>query len=280
MSALSYVVSLIPPEIVRELELARHGYKIYPQNGYFVPYRDGRSLQLPDNDRARRHAQIAQFSRCRRRRVRAMGRVARKARRRARPAARDDPAAPRFVATARSPRPGAARVDACAGSASSGVGDVTRLFTASIADLLDEWFTSPQMQGVLSVSGVIGTWAGPRSPGTAYVMAHHKIGDAGEGQLGSWGFPEGGMGAVSDALRARRPRQRRDRAHRRAGRAHRRARRPGSRRDARVRRGAPRRRRGRRDASEDHVPRPDRPQLPSPPTSSPRSSVGRREAER
>jgi phytoene dehydrogenase-like protein len=83
-----------------------------------------------------------------------------------------------------------------------GVADVTRLFTASIADLLDEWFVSPQMQGVLAVSGVIGTWAGPRSPGTAYVMAHHKIGDAGEGQLGSWGFPAGGMGAVSDALRA------------------------------------------------------------------------------
>ena len=71
----------------------------------------------------------------------------------------------------------------------------------SIADLLDEYFESPQMQGVLAVSGVIGTWAGPRSAGTAYVMAHHKIGDVGEGQLGSWGFPEGGMGAVSRALR-------------------------------------------------------------------------------
>ena len=82
-----------------------------------------------------------------------------------------------------------------------GTADVTRLFTMSIADLLDEFFTSPQMQGVLAVSGVIGTWAGPRSAGTAYVMAHHKIGDVGEGQLGSWGFPAGGMGGVSRALR-------------------------------------------------------------------------------
>jgi phytoene dehydrogenase-like protein len=57
------------------------------------------------------------------------------------------------------------------------------------------------MQGVLAVSGVIGTWAGPRSAGTAYVMAHHKIGDVGDGQLGSWGFPEGGMGGVTQALR-------------------------------------------------------------------------------
>src|SRR5690606_25144172 len=52
-----------------------------------------------------------------------------------------------------------------------------------------------------SVSGVIGTWAGPRSAGTAYVMAHHKIGDVGEGQMGSWGFPEGGMGGVTGAMR-------------------------------------------------------------------------------
>src|SRR5579862_1069820 len=63
MSALSYVVSLMPPEIVNELDLARHGYKIYPQNGYFVPYRDGRALQLPDHDPARRRDQIGQFSR-------------------------------------------------------------------------------------------------------------------------------------------------------------------------------------------------------------------------
>jgi phytoene dehydrogenase-like protein len=83
-----------------------------------------------------------------------------------------------------------------------GTADVTRLFTMSISDLLDEYFESPQMKGVLSVSGVIGTWAGPRSAGTAYVMAHHKIGDVGDGQLGTWGFPEGGMGGVTRALRS------------------------------------------------------------------------------
>jgi phytoene dehydrogenase-like protein len=83
-----------------------------------------------------------------------------------------------------------------------GVGDVTRLMTMSVADLLEERFESDALRGVLAVSGVIGTWAGPRSPGTAYVMAHHKMGDVGDGQLGSWGFPEGGMGAVTQALRA------------------------------------------------------------------------------
>jgi len=201
MSALSYVVSLIPPEIVRGLDLARHGYKIYPQHGYFVPYRDGRALQLPDNDLARRHAQIAQFSAADAdaydRWDGWLGRLARVL-------------APLLEQIP--PRVGSRRPHDLVDQAQlawqlrrlgvAGVGDVTRLFTSSIADLLDEWFTSPQLQGVLAVSGVIGVWAGPRSPGTAYVMAHHKIGDAGSGQIGSWGFPAGGMGAVSDALRA------------------------------------------------------------------------------
>jgi phytoene dehydrogenase-like protein len=80
------------------------------------------------------------------------------------------------------------------------IGDVTRLMTMSIADLLDDWFESPQVKSAMAVNGVIGTWAGPYEPGTAYVMAHHSIGDVGDGHLGNWGFPEGGMGAVSDAI--------------------------------------------------------------------------------
>ncbi|MGH3160099.1 MAG: phytoene desaturase family protein, partial [Streptosporangiaceae bacterium] len=80
------------------------------------------------------------------------------------------------------------------------IADVTRLMTMSIADLLDDWFESPQVKGALAVNGVIGTWAGPHEPGTAYVMAHHSIGDVGDGHLGNWGFQEGGMGAVSDAI--------------------------------------------------------------------------------
>jgi phytoene dehydrogenase-like protein len=201
MSSLSYVVSLIPAQIVQELELARHGYRVYPQHGYFVPYLDGRALQLPDDDPRRRHAQIAQFS------------------------AADADAYARWdtwltrlgqvlapLLEEIPPRLGSRRPGDLLDQAHlawqlrrlgvRGVGDVTRLFASSIADLLAEWFVSPQMHGVLSVSGVIGVWAGPRSPGTAYVMAHHKIGDAGGGHLGSWGFPAGGMGAVSDALRA------------------------------------------------------------------------------
>ena len=70
----------------------------------------------------------------------------------------------------------------------------------SVADLLDRFFESEQVKAVMAIDGLIGTWAGPYEPGTAYVMAHHEIGDVGDGTLGSWGVPEGGMGAVAAAL--------------------------------------------------------------------------------
>jgi phytoene dehydrogenase-like protein len=71
----------------------------------------------------------------------------------------------------------------------------------SISDVLHEWFESEQVKGAMAVNGVIGTWAGPEAPGTAYVMMHHTIGDIGDGKMGGWGYPIGGMGAVSAAIR-------------------------------------------------------------------------------
>ena len=206
VTALSYVVSLMPPRIQRELELAKHGYRVYPQGPYFAPRADGRALALP-SDPVRRREQIAQFS------------------------GRDADAYDRWEAwlgdvaallapllTETPPNLGSHRPADLLEQARLGwtarrwspraVADVTRLFTMSIADLLEDRFESDAMRGVLAVSGVIGTWAGPRSPGTAYVMAHHQIGDSvgadsgDDHELGAWGFPEGGMGSVTRALRA------------------------------------------------------------------------------
>jgi phytoene dehydrogenase-like protein len=200
VTALSYVVSLLPPSLRRELQLERHGYKVHPQGPYFAPSPDGRALALPDDPR-RRHEEISRFSR------------------------HDADAMVQWDAwlggladvlgpllTTVPPRLGSRRPADISdqvrlawrlrGLGVRGVADVTRLFTMSIADVLDWFFESPRVQGLLAVSGVIGTWAGPRSAGTAYVMAHHKIGDVGDGKVGAWGFPEGGMGAVSNALRS------------------------------------------------------------------------------
>src|SRR5262249_58967253 len=71
------------------------------------------------------------------------------------------------------------------------IADVTRLMTMSIADLLDDWFESPQVKGALAVNGVIGTWAGPYEPGAADGMAHHAIGGVGDGHPGHCGAPGG-----------------------------------------------------------------------------------------
>jgi len=197
VTSLSYVVSLLPPDLVRDLRLEQHGYHVYPQGPYFAPRRDGRYLRLPDNPIQRR-AEIARFS------------------------ARDAEAYAGYTEHLAGlgrvlgpllhqipPRLGSRRPQDLLRQArllaqlravdERGAVDVTRLLTESIADLVEGYFESDAMRGLLSVSGVIGTWAGPRSAGTAYVMLHHHVGEAG-GQAGAWGFPRGGMGAVSGAL--------------------------------------------------------------------------------
>lgn len=197
VTSLSYVVSLLPPALVRALELERHGYHVYLQGPYFAPRRDGRYLQLPD-DPARRHAEIATFSR------------------------RDADAYDGWQADMDRlgamlgpllgdipPRLGSRRpadlgrqamlLRRLRGIDVRGAVDVTRVLSSSIADLLQERFESDAVQGALAVSGVIGTWAGPRSAGTAYVMLHHHVGDL-DGRTGAWGFPRGGMGGVTQAI--------------------------------------------------------------------------------
>ncbi|KGI66595.1 NAD(P)/FAD-dependent oxidoreductase [Mycolicibacterium rufum] len=201
VTRLSYVMSLMPPTIVRELQLQRHGYKVHPMGPYYQAFPEGGSLTIYEDDPARTHEQLARWSK------------------------KDAEAWPKWNAwlegvadvmgpllTQVPPSIGSRRpadlLDLAKlawsqrGLTVRTTADVTRLLTMSIADLLDDWFESPQIKGALAVNGVIGTWAGPYEPGTAYVMAHHSIGDVGDGQLGSWGYPEGGMGAVSDAIAA------------------------------------------------------------------------------
>ena len=199
VTRLSYVVSLMPPTIVRELELERHGYKVHPMGPYYQAFPEGGSLTIYEDDPARTYEQLAKWSK------------------------KDAQTWPKWNAwlegvadvmgplllqvppTIGSHRPADLLELAKLAWSQRGISvrttaDVTRLLTMSIADLLDDWFESPQIKGALAVNGVIGTWAGPYEPGTAYVMAHHSIGDVGDGQLGSWGYPEGGMGGVSEAI--------------------------------------------------------------------------------
>ena len=198
VTRLSYVMSLMPPTIVKDLSLERHGYKVHPMGPYYQAFPEGGSLTIYE-DPARTHAELAKWSK------------------------KDADAYPKWNAwleglgdflgpllTQVPPKIGSRRPSDLTelaklawskrGITVRSTADVTRLLTMSVADLLDDWFESPQIKGSLAVNGVIGTWAGPYEPGTAYVMAHHSIGDVGDGQMGSWGYPEGGMGAVSEAI--------------------------------------------------------------------------------
>ncbi len=199
VTALSYVMSLMPPTIINQLKLPEHGYRVIPMGPSFVPFPDGRALVL-SGDTDEDHDRIAAFS------------------------PKDADAMPRFEAWLRGvgdvlapllmrtpPNVGSRRPKdlldqlrlawGMRGLDVRRAADAVRLFTMSISDLLNEWFTSPEVKGAMAVNGVIGTWAGPEAPGTAYVMMHHEIGDIGDGKMGGWGYPVGGMGAVAAAIR-------------------------------------------------------------------------------
>src|SRR5262245_59066559 len=196
----SYVLSLMPSNILNDLQLERHGYKVWPMGPYYQAWPDGTSMKLYPDDAKKNFEEISKFSK------------------------KDAETMPKWDAwlagvadvlgpllTSVPPKLGSRKpadlIDQLRlawrmrGLDVRGVGDVVRLFTMSVTDLLDDWFGSGQVKACVTINGVIGTWAGPDEPGTAYVMLHHSIGDVGDGHLGSWGFPEGGMGGVSDACR-------------------------------------------------------------------------------
>ena len=76
---------------------------------------------------------------------------------------------------------------------------LVRLMTMSSADFLERWFESEPLKGTMSASGIIGTFLGPRSPGTAYVLLHHYMGEI-DGTFRAWGFAKGGTGGIADAI--------------------------------------------------------------------------------
>jgi phytoene dehydrogenase-like protein len=195
----SYVCSLLRPEIMRTLELPRHGLQIIPYEGGCTMMRDGGHLALYDNHDALRR----EISRHSARDAEAYDRFARDMLRQCRfikpllMRTPPDPTSfnPRDIMEllylgARFHRMGEARMY-----------DTLRFWTMSCADFLDEYFESDIVKAHLAGSSIIGTALGPRSPGTAYVLLHHYMGDI-DDAVGAWGFARGGMGAVTSALAA------------------------------------------------------------------------------
>jgi len=193
----SYVCSLLRPEITHALNLTRHGLQIVPYGGGVTLMRNGGFLGNYTDEEVQ-HRELARHC------------------------PRDADAYQRFSADVlrycRFVRPLLLRTPPdptsfkprdifellYLGKKFHDLGDeqmleFIRFFTMSIADFLDQYFISDVIKAHLAGSGIIGTALGPMSPGTAYILLHHYMGDI-DGQVGAWGFARGGMGAITRAM--------------------------------------------------------------------------------
>jgi phytoene dehydrogenase-like protein len=193
-SVCSYVVSLLRPQIIRDLELPRHGLEILPLECSFTPHLEGPGLvRWPDIEKTRR--EIARYSE------------------------RDASVYPQFskkmsrlsrfvkpIIDMIPPDPTSFNPAHLMGLLQLGkkmrqlsgkeLSLFTKMMTMSAADFLDEWFESDILKAPMAVSGIIGTYLGVRSPGTAYVLLHHYMGEI-DGAFRAWGFAKGGTGQIS-----------------------------------------------------------------------------------
>ena len=195
VSSASYVVSLMPPQVVRELDLKRFGYEVsIITPDYFVPFPDGTSLTLW-GDVERDAANIARFNERDAAAYVAFDRYFERVARLLKdllfvvPPNMNLRDLPKWAATAGRFRKWSGR----------DLHETVRLFTMSAADFLDEWFEDERVKGALATQAIIGAWCGPMTPGSAYVLMHHWIGEV-DGHAGAWGWVKGGMGGISQAM--------------------------------------------------------------------------------
>ena len=193
----SYVVSLLRPEIIRELELPKHGLKILPLPSTVTPMENGDYLGLwDDHDLTRR--ELYRHSPKDAEAYDEYARVMARAAKAIKPLISLMPPDPSSL----HPRDlmGLLKLGQyAAGLSEKELYTIAKLVTQSSADLLEEWFETDALKGTKAASGIIGTFLGPRSPGTAYVLLHHYMGEI-DGAFRAWGFAKGGSGGVSGAI--------------------------------------------------------------------------------
>jgi phytoene dehydrogenase-like protein len=198
-SVCSYVVSLLRPEIIRDLDLPRHGLEILPLDGTFTPMHNGDYLWRMDDHgklirEVRRHSKLdaeayEEFGKCMHQLCKfvkpILGMVPPD------PTTLDPRELGKLLFLGRRFQ-GLTREERYY---------LVQLMTMSSADFLDTWFETDVLKATMSASGIIGTFLGVRSPGTAYVLLHHYMGEI-DGTFRAWGLPRGGTGAISNAIGA------------------------------------------------------------------------------
>src|SRR5437867_1951566 len=195
-SVASYVVSLLRPEIIRELELPRHGLEVLPFDGSFTPL-DGDYLWMT-NDPGRTYHELKRFSVNDAEAYHEFAQLITEIVRFIKPVISTIPPDPvrldprhwlSLKPLARAFRDLPLDLQAA----------FVQIMTMSAADFLEQWFENDAVIATMASWGIIGTMLGVRSPGTAYVMLHHYMGEV-DGSFGAWGIPRGGTGAVSEAI--------------------------------------------------------------------------------
>ncbi|MGH8289390.1 MAG: phytoene desaturase family protein [Steroidobacteraceae bacterium] len=199
-SVASYTVSLLNPKVIRDLELAKHGLRIVERRlANFLPTEDGRYLAAGG---AHTHAEVAKFSATDAGRLERYGERLEAIADVLRTLVLETP--PNVVEGSWSAAlPELLR----AGRLGSRLGkldmslrrELLKLFAASAGDYLDEWFESDPIKALYGFDGIVGHYASPFSPGTAYVLLHHCFGEV-NGKKGAWGHAIGGMGAITQAM--------------------------------------------------------------------------------
>jgi phytoene dehydrogenase-like protein len=193
----SYVVSLLRPEVIQELQLYKHGLHLIPTVGSFVPMEDGNYFaayadEASSLEELRRHSsrdadKVAEFNNM----MYAMAFAAK-------------PILGMIPPDLASPGLGGLRTLRDLGKHMQSLGKenfhwFTKIMTMSAYDFVSEWFETDVFKALLTTSGIIGTMLGIKSPGTAYVLLHHYMGEM-DGAFSAWGSQKGGTGMVSEAI--------------------------------------------------------------------------------
>jgi phytoene dehydrogenase-like protein len=196
-SVCSYVVSLLRPEIIRDLDLPRHGLEILPLDGTFTPMPNGDYLWRV-NDHAKTRREIARHSKLDAEAYDEYGKAMVEMAHFVKPIMNMTPPDPASL------NPKGLMELLTMGRRFQKLNaedkyNQVQLMTMSAVDFLDQWFETDVLKATMSASGIIGTFLGVRSPGTAYVLLHHYMGEI-DGAFRSWGLSRGGTGTISDSI--------------------------------------------------------------------------------
>ncbi len=197
VSRCSYVVSMLQPKVVEDLKLKQFGYHAVPLDpAYAAMTEEGPIFFFSEVERTAES--IARFSPKDAAAYAGFEDLLQRTASFLRPMLLREP--PALGSRSPGDLAGLLREGArAAGLSKRDVNDLIRIFTMSVGDLLDDWFEHDGLKGSIASTGVVGVWAGPRTPGTAYNLLHHALGEL-DGMPGVWGQVIGGMGAISESI--------------------------------------------------------------------------------